>query len=149
MGNTEEALIVANLGVPERGAKADGPWRRVTGTGWVRETRDHDYADAQRRGHPVTLLVTETTGALSPTFDSALRALGKHARAPTTHDSTAVGPLAVLPPHLPCTPSRGYLGSRRSRGRNYHTPRRSRHELQAHHGHVALLNRPRAVPAMV
>ena len=71
MGNTEEALIVANLGVPERGAKADreadGPWRRAKGTGWVRETLDHDYADAQRRGHPVTLLVTETTGALSPT----------------------------------------------------------------------------------
>ena len=91
MGNTEEALIVANLGVPERGAKADGPWRRAMGTGWVRGTLDHDYADAQRRGHPVTLLVTETTGALSPTFDRALRALGKHARAPTTHDSTRYG----------------------------------------------------------
>ena len=38
MGNTEEALIVANLGVPERGAKADDPWRRAMGTGWVRET---------------------------------------------------------------------------------------------------------------
>ena len=61
------------------------------GTGWVRGTLDHDYADAQRRGHPVTLLVTETTGALSPTFDRALRALGKHARAPTTHDSTRYG----------------------------------------------------------
>jgi hypothetical protein len=39
-------------------SKADGPQRskrRATGTGWVRETRDHDYADAQRRGHPVTL----------------------------------------------------------------------------------------------
>ena len=59
-------LIVANFGVPERSAKADGPWRRAMGTGWVRETLDHDYADAQRRGHPVTLLVTETTGALSP-----------------------------------------------------------------------------------
>ena len=91
MGNTEEALIVANLGVPERGAKADGPWRRAMGTGWVRGTVDHDYADAQRRGHPVTLLVTETTGALSPTFNRALRALGKHARAPTTHDSTRYG----------------------------------------------------------
>ena len=61
------------------------------GTGWVRQTLDHDSADAQRRGHPVTLLVSETTGALSPTFDRALRALGKHARAararaPTTHD---------------------------------------------------------------
>jgi len=56
-----------------------------------RGSRDQDYADAQRRGHPVTLLVTETTGALSPTFDRALRALGKHARAPTTHDSTRYG----------------------------------------------------------
>jgi hypothetical protein len=95
-----QALIVANLGVPERGAKADGPWRRVTGTGWVRETRDHDYADAQRRGHPVTLLVTctETTGALSPTFDRALRALCKLARAPTTHDSTRYG-LSRSSPH--------------------------------------------------
>jgi hypothetical protein len=36
-------------------------------------------------------MVTETTGALSPTFDRALRALGKHARAPTTHDSTRYG----------------------------------------------------------
>ena len=43
------------------------------GTGWVRETLDHDYTDAQRRGHPVALLVTETTGALPhlrPTFVS-------------------------------------------------------------------------------
>ena len=39
----------------------------------------------------MTLLVTETTGALSPTFDRALRALGKLARAPTTHDSTRYG----------------------------------------------------------
>ena len=36
------------------------------------------------------------------------------------------------------------IGGRRSRGRNYHISRRTRHELQAHHGHVALLNRPRA-----
>jgi hypothetical protein len=46
----------------------------------------------------VTLLVTETTGALSPTFDHALRALGKHARAPTTHDSTRYG-LSRSSPH--------------------------------------------------
>ena len=43
-------------------AHGGAPWA----IGWVRETLDHDYADAQRRGHPVTLLVTETTGALSP-----------------------------------------------------------------------------------
>ena len=39
----------------------------------------------------MTLLVTETTGALSPTFDRALRALGEYARAPPTHDSTRYG----------------------------------------------------------
>jgi hypothetical protein len=72
---------------------------------------------------------------------------------------TPVWPLAVLPPRTPSLhtigPSRGYLGSREpsyfsetSRGCNYHTPRRSRQELQAHPGHVALLNRPRAAPAM-
>jgi hypothetical protein len=46
----------------------------------------------------VTLLVTETTSALSPTFDRALRALAS-THAPTTHDSTryCLWPLAVLP----------------------------------------------------
>ena len=34
-----------------------------------------------------------------------------------------------------------------SRTRDYHISRCTRHELQAHHGHVALLNRPRAGPA--
>ena len=83
-------------------------------------------ADAQRRGHPVTLLVTETTGALSPTFDRALRALGKHARAPPTHDSTRYGLSRSSPrTFLPCSPSRGYLGGRRSHGRNYHISRRT------------------------
>ena len=35
------------------------------------------YADAQRRGNPITLLVTETTGAMSPTLCAALRETGK------------------------------------------------------------------------
>ena len=61
--------IIANLGVPERsqsGARRPmsfggaPPRDRAMGTGSAgcetRETRDHDYADAQRRGsHPVTL----------------------------------------------------------------------------------------------
>ena len=69
----------------------DEPHSRDTGEGFTRATVDHDYADAQRRGNPVTLLVCETTGALSSTFVRALRALGKQARAPTTHDSTRYG----------------------------------------------------------
>ena len=97
-GNTEEDLIVKNLGVPARGDPArDEPFDRETGEGFVRATTDHDYADAQRRGNPVTLLVSETTGALSGTFVRALRALGKQARAPTTHDSTRYGTARTSP----------------------------------------------------
>ena len=59
----------------------------------------------QRRGNLVTLFVMETTGALSPTFYGALRALGKQSRAPTTHDSTLYGvsrasPRGFTPHHL-------------------------------------------------
>ena len=49
-------------------------------------TTDHDYADALGRGTPCTLLVTETTGALSPNTVRLLLALAKQAKAPTTHD---------------------------------------------------------------
>ena len=42
-------------------------------------------------GHTVTLLVSETTGALSRPFCAALREMGKVARAPGTHDSTCYG----------------------------------------------------------
>ena len=76
----------------------------------------------------MTLLVTETTGALSPTFDRALRALGnyKHARTPTTHDTTRYGLSRSSPrTFLALSPSRGYLGGRRSHGRNYHISRRT------------------------
>ena len=72
-------------------AAALRPAHGGTGRGYVRATTDHDYADAQRRGHSVTLLVAETTGALSPTFARALRALASKASAPTTHDSTVYG----------------------------------------------------------
>ena len=55
---------------------------------------NHQYADAQRRGNPITLLVTETTGAMSPTLCAALREMGKGARA---HDSTCNGTAATSP----------------------------------------------------
>ena len=80
--------------------------------------------------HNVLQSDAQSIGALSLTFDRALRALGKHARAPTTHDSTRYGlsrssPQTFLVAHtiarlLRGLPLRGYLGSRRSRGRNYH-----------------------------
>ena len=71
---------------------------RENGEGHVKDTTETcDYADAKRRGNPVTLLVTETTGALSSTFVRALKALGKQARAPTTHDSTRYGTSRASP----------------------------------------------------
>ena len=53
-----------------------------------------------------------------------------------TQSHTHLWAVAVL------TIARLYLSGRRSRGRDYHISRRTRHELQAHHGHVTILNRP-------
>ena len=75
----------------ERGCADDGPLDRATGCGWVRATTAHQYADGQRRGHSVTLLACESTGALSPTFYGAFRELDKHSRLRTTHGSTVYG----------------------------------------------------------
>ena len=61
------------------------------GTGRVAATTDHAYADALSKGHRVTLLVQEQTGALSPTYDALLRRLGRVSVAPGTHDSTVYG----------------------------------------------------------
>ena len=91
MGSTLEALTVLVLGVPERGAASDGPFNHQTGQGWVRATTAHQYADAQTKGIPVTLLASESTGALSPTFDAALHTLDKLSRLQTSHDSTVYG----------------------------------------------------------
>ena len=67
------------------------------GEGWVCATTDHDYADALGRGTPCTLLVTETTGALSPNTVRMLLELAKQAKAPTTHDSTIYGTSKTSP----------------------------------------------------
>ena len=91
MGNTLEHLIVEVLGVAARGADDDPPFDHATGLGRVAATVDHQYADAQRRGHRVTLLATESTGAISPTLHEQLRALDKASRLPTTQDSTIYG----------------------------------------------------------
>ena len=102
------------------------------GTGWVRETLDHDYADAQRRragrrGHPVSTLLrywSPRPRARSPPPSTAPceRLVSTHARRPpmTLPGMASRGP-PPAPPDLPCSPSRGYLSGRRSRGRDYHT----------------------------
>ena len=105
MGNTAENLAYISLGISAtqaRGSPVDGPLdRHQTGTpasvGWVAETTDHDYADAQRRGSTVVLATTETTGAFCQGIDRALRALNAQSRLPTTHDSTVYGTARTSP----------------------------------------------------
>ena len=70
--SAEEALIVLVLGVDARGDPAtDRALNRETGEGWVAATTGHDYADAQQRGNPVSLLVMETSGATCPPWPCA------------------------------------------------------------------------------
>ena len=104
-GNTEERLRVLVLGVAERGVRGDGPFDRRTGAGWVAASTKHDYADALSRGHTVTLLACESTGALSPGYGACLRDLGAQSRQPNTQDSTCYGtspssPQSFYPHHL-------------------------------------------------
>ena len=92
MGNTLEAIIEVVLGVTARGDPAtQRQLDRRTGVGWVAETTDHDYADAQSKHIPVTLLSLETTGAFSPPLERCLRALDREARAPGACDATYYG----------------------------------------------------------
>jgi hypothetical protein len=59
-------------------SNTQGSWRRVATT----------MPTLRAVWQPCTLLVSETTGALSSTFDPALvRELAKHTRAPTNHES--------------------------------------------------------------
>ena len=95
-GNTEEALRAVVLGQTEHGTKAEGPFDRTTGKGWVREERGQ-YADALSKGHPTVLLGMESTGALFTTFALFLQMLGRQSRAPGTHDSTVYGEARASP----------------------------------------------------
>ena len=63
-----------------------------------------DYADALSKGHGVLLLVTESTGALSPALVWLLRRLARSATLPEGCDTTAYGtsrgsPRAFFPHH--------------------------------------------------
>ena len=103
----------------------------------------------------ILVLIETSMGGDLPHFGPRVAsALGKHARAPTTHDSTRYGlsrssPRTFLAHPIAHHRCCGYLSSHRSRRRNYHTSRRTRHELQAHHGHVALVTATVRYRAMV
>ena len=90
-GGTEEALRRVVLGVPARGELSDAPLDRRTGLGRVHATRSPDYADALSKGYSVSLLVAETTGAVSPELDALLHRLARIAAAASTADHTQYG----------------------------------------------------------
>ena len=96
LGNTEEALRALTLGLAERGTPGTRYDRR-TGTGWVAATTRHHYADALSHGRPVTLLVSESSGAISPAFDLTLRVLDRQSRARGATDSTIYGTSRASP----------------------------------------------------
>jgi len=102
LGGTEEFLRHAVLGVTERGLPADWhpqsrlvppdaaspspPWR-----GYV-TAHDGAYSDARdNKGFGATLLSTENSGAVSPSFDALLRRLDRVSREPGTKDLTNYG----------------------------------------------------------
>ena len=64
----------------------------------MRATPSPDYADALRKGFGVSLLISETTGAVDPAFDAVLRRYSRLSRAPGTKDYTQYG-LSPSSPH--------------------------------------------------
>ena len=97
MGNTEEFMRYMNIGVKERGTPEDGPFQRATGRGWVKATTDHLYADALRKQHGVSLLVTENSGGRATYFDSLLRLYGRISKQPGSVDATVYGASRASP----------------------------------------------------
>ena len=100
------------LGVAERGDRADGPLDRRTGVGWVAASTKHDYANALSRGRSVTLLTSESSGAIAADYAACLRALDKQSRLPETQDSTRYGTsLSVIPAIVLPAPRRRHLAA--------------------------------------
>ena len=96
-GNTAEHLTVTTLGTKARGHRSEGPLDRRTGLGWVAATTNHDYADAQRKGNYVLLLITESSGAMHRDLVRVLHGLALQSSLTTTEDSTQYGTARTSP----------------------------------------------------
>ena len=64
--------------------------------GWV-AAHDGDYSDAVVKGFGVTLMATETSGAVSATLDAMLRRYDRISREPGTADYTTYGASRTSP----------------------------------------------------
>ena len=102
-GGTEESLRHKNLGLKQRGDPSDRPFKRDTGRGYVAPS-DGDYTDALSKQHPVTLAITETSGAITDSLASFLHILARTARAEGRHRQHEIRPQPRLD-HLLLRPS--------------------------------------------
>ena len=100
MRHTAEYLTVTTLGTKEQGHQSEGPLDRRTGLGWVAATAKHDYADAQRKGNYVLLLITENSGAMHRHLVRGLHGLALQSRLATSEDSIRSSRVARGPAHV-------------------------------------------------
>ena len=99
-GGTEEALNRTVGGVKGKGVPADylsDGSQRLDGRGGYVMAHDGDYADALNKGYGLTILVAESTGAISATFAALLRRYARLASEPGVTDYTAYGESSSSP----------------------------------------------------
>jgi hypothetical protein len=89
-GNTLEKLVVRVLGNAARNPSAARLHDRATGQGRV-VARQGNYAGALGKGHRVTLLATESTGALAPATARLLKRLAANVARGDAVDCTVYG----------------------------------------------------------
>ena len=87
------AQFVAHTQLASASARTPSPAHTVA------EFTGNDYADAQSKGHGVSLLTVEVTGAVSPVLDRLLRHLDRLSRLPTTVDHTQYNTTSRSAPH--------------------------------------------------
>ena len=90
-GNTEEFYRREVFGLKGRGRARDGPFNHKTGRGWVKAHKGTYHDALHVKKSRVSLMLVETTGAISPRSLTVIgyharRARGKHGR-----DSTKYG----------------------------------------------------------
>ena len=87
-GNTREFAIEVVLGRKEK--PGERPFDHRTGVGSIKAKKG-DYDDALQKGHPVTLLLSEPSGALCPNYIRLLRACAKKVKENPGIDTTTYG----------------------------------------------------------
>jgi len=89
-GSVEEGLRYECFGCGARGLPSDENWDHSKGVGRV-DQADGYYTDALRKGHSVSLLITEVLGGVGSGLFQLLRRLDKKSKVPGHADRTRYG----------------------------------------------------------